>query len=327
MPLELVPLEDKHLNDAAALVCARYGTLRERVPSLPSRYEDASTILPLLRDLARRAPGVAAIRGARLAGFLLGFVIPVFRGKRSVFSPEWANGADPEDSRRIYEEMYAQLSARWVANGCFTHLVSILAQDRDAIEGWHWLGFGLIAADAVRDLKPAQGPTADVAIRRGRLENIEQAMALGEALERHVAAAPTFLAYAEPRDRRSWLGNPANALWLACHGTETVACMGLGPANPEACDIIRDEKTSSIVTAFTRESVRGRGIATTLLNRSLDWARSEGYERCAVDFEPMNILAARFWMRHFQPVCYALVRHVDERVAWAHERRESRDIW
>ena len=161
-------------------------------------------------------------------------------------------------------------------------------------------------------------------------EDIEQALALSEALQRHVAAPPTFLAYTEKHSREfheEWLGNPANALWLAYHGPEAVACMGLGPANPDACTIIHDEKTTSIVRAFTKESLRAKGIATALLNRSLDWARSEGYERCAVDFEPMNILAARFWMRHFQPVCYALVRHVDERVAWAHEKRGDKDLW
>jgi len=28
----------------------------------------------------------------------------------------------------------------------------------------------------------------------------------------------------------------------------------------------------------------------------------------------MNVLATRFWLRHFQPVCYALARQIDERV-------------
>ena len=316
MSLEIVALEDRHIEDAAALVSARYRALRQIVPLLPSRYGDAGTILPLVRDLARQAPGVAAIRGGRLAGFLVGFVIPEFQGKRSVFSPEWANGADLEDSRRIYQEMYAHLSARWVTDGCFTHLVSLLADDRDAIDGWEWLGFGFIAADAVRDLEPAHGPAADVDVRRAGPEDVEVAMALEKALQRHLAAAPTFLAHDEEHDRsfhEERLGNPAHALWLAYHGPEAVACMGLGPASTDACTIIRDEGTTSIVSAFTRARVRGRGIATALLNRSLDWARSEGYERCAVDFEPMNVLAARFWTRHFQPVCYSLVRYVDER--------------
>ena len=330
MPFQIVPLGDEHLEDAAALATARYRAERERVPSLPPRYADASSILPWLRDLARQAPGVAAIRSGQLVGYLLGFTIPDFRGQRSAFSPEWANAADLEDSQRIYQEMYAHLSARWVANGCFTHLVSVLARDRDGLEGWHGLGFGSIAADAVRDLRPAAGPRAGVQVRRAGPEDIELAMALDEALRRHLAAAPTFLAYVEREDREfheQWLADPANALWLAYRGSEAVACMGLGPANPDACAIIRDEKTASVISAFTQENARGEGIATALLNRSLDWARSEGYELCAVDFEPMNILAASFWLRHFQPVCYALVRHVDDRVAWAHEKREDKDLW
>ena len=91
--------------------------------------------------------------------------------------------------------------------------------------------------------------------------------------------------------------------------------MRLGPASEDASHIIRDVKTTSITGAFTQERARGGGIATALLNRSLAWARAKGYERCAVDFEPMNPLATRFWLRYFQPVCYAVVRHIDERAA------------
>jgi GNAT superfamily N-acetyltransferase len=328
MPLEIVTLQDKHLEDAAALVSAGYRALCERVPSLPSRYEDVSSILPLLRDLAGQGPGVVAMRDGRLTGFLLGMVLPEFRGKRSVYSPEWANAVDGKDGGEIYREMYAHLSARWVADGCFTQVITLLAHDRQAIDAWHWLGFGLEAVDAIRDLTPVQGSTADAVIRRARLEDIEEAMTLSQALERHLAASPVFLLEEKERGRtfhEQWLANSANALWLAYRGGEAVACMGLAPSNPEACYIIRDEKTTSITSAFTRESERNKGIATALLNHSLDWARSVGYDRCAVDFEPQNIPAARFWLRHFQPVCYSLIRHVDERVAWAHAEREDKN--
>jgi len=319
MSLETVPLRNDHLEDAAALVTARYRALREHAPSLPSRYEDVSSILTPLRDLAGRAPGVVAMRDGRLVGFLLGTVISEFRGKRSVYSPEWANAADAEDSRKIYREMYACLSARWVAEGCFIHLVTLLTHDRQAIDAWHWLGFGLAAVDAICDLTPVQGIMADVVIRRAGLEDIEQAMALSRALERHLATAPIFLIIPEETLEKEfheqWLANSAHALWLAYRGGEAVACIGLEPSNPKACYIIRDEKTASITSAFTTESERNQGIATALLNHSLNWARSVGYERCAVDFEPQNITAVRFWLRHFQPVCYSLIRHVDERVA------------
>jgi GNAT superfamily N-acetyltransferase len=318
MSLEIVPLRDEHLEDAAVLVTARYRALRERVPSLPSRFEDASSILPPLHDLAGQAPGVAAIRDGRLAGFLLAMVIPEFRGKRGAYSPEWANAADAEDSREIYRKMYAHLSARWVADGCFTHVITLLAHDREAVDAWHWLGFGLTSVDAIRDLTPVQGTVADIEIRRAGSEDIEQAMALNRALERHLATAPIFLVSEETLEKEfheQWLADSAHALWLAYRGREVVACIGLEPSNPKACYIIRDEKTISITSAFTEESERNKGIGTALLNHSLDWARSVGYQRCAVDFEPQNIPAVRFWLRHFQPVCYSQIRHVDERVA------------
>ena len=322
MPLEIIQLGEEHLEDAAVLVSNRYKRLRGQVSSLPSRYGKVSTLLPLLRDIAGAGPGVVAIREGRLVGFLSGWLLPSFRGKRSVFSPEWANAADLENSRRIYDEMYAHLSASWVADGYFTHLISSLVNDRDGIDGWHWMGFGMIAVDAVRDLRPVRGCDADVAIRRACLEDLEQVMTLDEALWQHLATSPTFLAdaeeRAEERDRsyyEEWLENPEKALWLAYHGTEAVAYIGLGPASDDASTSIYDEKTTSISGAFTGKKACGGGIATELLDRPLEWARAEGYERCAVDFDPMNPSATRFWLRHFQPVCYTLVRHVDERGA------------
>lgn len=319
MSLQIASLREDHLEDAAALVSVRYKTLRERVPALPSRYEGVGTILPMLHGLTGETGGVVAIRGSRLVGFLLGFVIPMFLGKRSMYSPEWANGAELGESRRVYEEMYAHLLAHWVADGCFTHLVSMLGHDREGIEGWQWLGFGLAAVDGVHELKPVEGTAAEVEVRRARVEDVEEAAVFGEALDRHLATAPTFWMH-EPQDYEEWLREPANALWLAYGGGEAVGCMGLEPGHAGGCEIVQDEKTVSIVSAFTREGARGRGIATALLNRSLEWAQVEGYERCAVDFEPMNVLAARFWMRWFEPVCYSLMRCIDERIERAHER-------
>jgi GNAT superfamily N-acetyltransferase len=315
--LNIVRLEEKHLEDAAALACARYKALRQHVPLMPARYEKVGTILPKLRRLTKRSPGVAAIQGGRLVGFLGAFLIPEFRGKRSALSPEWGNAAAPEDSKRIYEEMYVHVSEHWVAHECPTHLMVMLAHDRDSIEAWHWLGFGPCSTDAVRDLNPAQGVSADIEIRRAQVEDAEAVMAFDLALHRHLAAAPTFLAQDEDHDLagiQKWLQDPSSAVWLAYEGSKAMALLGQMSANPDACDIIVDEGTTSINSAFTLEAARGQGVATALLNQALAWGREQGYERCAVDFEPMNILAARFWTRHFQPVCYSMMRFVGEPV-------------
>jgi GNAT superfamily N-acetyltransferase len=330
MPLEITSLKEKHLPGAVALVCARYRALRERVPPLPARYEDVGVVLPLLGDLAGRVPGVVALRGSRLVGFLLGFVLPHYQGRRSVWSPEWANGAELEESRRIYQELYTCLAPRWLANGCFVHIVSILPHDREGLEAWNWLGFGMHAVDSVRDLNRVPGGAVDVLIRPAEPGDREVVAALDEGLWRHLAAAPALVAYEGSRGRprhEAWLQDPGKVCWLAFLEGEGVACMVIGPAYDDASTIIQDPKTSSVTGAFTQEAARGRGVATALLDRCLAWCRSEGYERCAVDFEPMNVLAARFWNRHFEPVCYSVMRPVDERLAWAHDGRASRDMW
>jgi GNAT superfamily N-acetyltransferase len=330
MGLELVPLKEGHLADAAALVCARYRGLRQRVPPLPVRYQDVAVVLPMLTNLAGRVPGVAAVQGARLVGFLLGLVLPDYQGRRSVWSPEWANGAELEESRPIYQELYTYLAPRWLANGCFAHIVSLMPHDREGLEAWFWLSFGMHAVDGLRGLSAVPRGVADPVIRRAEPDDIETVATLDEGLWRHLAGAPALVAFPGWPERprhEGWLRDPGRVCWLASLEGETVACMVIGPAHTEACTIIQDPKTSSITGAYTREDSRGRGLATALLNQCLAWSRSEGYERCGVDFEPMNVLATRFWTQYFQSVCYSLIRQVDERLAWAHDGRKSENIW
>ncbi len=329
MGLEIVQMEETYLEDAAALVCARYRALRGTLPLMPYRFENPDAILPQLRDLAGKAPGVVAIRGSRLAGFLIAYQFPDFRGKPGAYSPEWANGAEMDDSRRIYEALYTRLATQWVGEGYNTHLLSIMANDQDAIEGWRWLGFGLLATDGVRDLEPVQNQGDGVDLRRAGPGDSQQVTALIEALRQHMAASPTFLHQedsVEIAEVARNLAEPAHALWLAHQGAEAVACMGQGPANPKASTLIDDAATTSIVSAYTRGSARGTGIATALLNQVLAWAHDEGYERCAVDWEPMNVLATRFWTRYFQPVSYAMIRHIDERLTRTTDSEGTRDV-
>lgn len=307
MSLHIVQFHETYLEDAVALFNSRYRALREQEPLMPSRYGDPDAILPLLHHLSKDNPGVVALDGTKLVGFLLGFVIPEFLGRRSMYSREWANGAELQRSRRIYEEMYERLSADWVADGCLTHIVTMLSSDRLGVEAWQWLGFGLAAVDAIRGLEPVQGSEANVTVRRATLEDVGVVNAFDQALEQHMALPPIFWLH-ELRDYDQWLRQPSNAFWLAYEGSEPVGGMALEPGYTEACQITRDEKTVSITHAFTKEPARSKGVATALLNTSLAWARTEGYERCTVDFESMNYLAARFWMRYFEPVCISLLR-------------------
>jgi GNAT superfamily N-acetyltransferase len=314
--LEVVPLSDERLEGAADLVTACYRAERGAAPALPVRYEDPGEVLSLLRDASKRSKGVVAIHDDDVEGLLLGGAIIEFMG-RSVYVPEWSHAACVDGRQETYRQMYAYLSRKWVEDGCFTHVISLLAHDREAIDAFFWMGFGLVEVTAIRDLSPVEGGRASVEIRKAGREDAEVITDFNTGLQRYLAAAPTFHNDREPLRAESWLADPVNSAWLAYSDGMPVGCIRIGPADPSAARFIRDERTAYIVHAFVEEGLRNAGIGTALLSRALDWARSAGYERCAVDFESSNTIACNFWLKHFQPVCLILYRRVDERVARA----------
>ena len=319
---------EEHLEDASRLFTSRYGIEREYTSLLPSRFENTGSISPLLEDLVHRSPGVVALRKHKLLGFLIGQVIPSWRGKRSIHVSEWAHSVAGKKRRKLFQRMYTQLSAKWVADGCFTHLVTVLAHDREMIDSLFWLGFGMVAVDALRGLHNVNegGSSPDVEIRRAGLDDLELVTSLSAEFQRYMAGSPIYLAptsRAEKEYHEKWLSNPSNALWLASQEGEEISYMKIGPFSEDAAYIISDEKTASITGAYTREHLRGKGIGTALLNQSLSWARSKGYERCAVDFEPENVLGSSFWLKHFKPICFSLIRQVDHRIAMTHKNRKD----
>jgi GNAT superfamily N-acetyltransferase len=316
--LKILPFKVEHLEDAAALVSERYKDLRTQELLLPDRYQEDSNLLPLLENIYRNGdPGVVAIQDGRMVGFLSGWLMPGFRGKRSVYSPEWANAAVLVDSGYIYEEMYRHIAVDWVSGKYVAHYISVFANDLEAIRTWHWLGFGMTGIDAVRGLDPIRGNGINIDIQRARMEDMDGVLELHDGLGQYIKGSPAFF-IAEKFDKEffeSWLDDPTRAIWLANVDQVPVGFIRIGPANDDVSTIIFDDATTSIYGAFTREGMRGKEIGTRLLSHVIEVARDAGYHRCAVDFEPMNLLGSRFWFRHgFKPVCLSLLRYVDERV-------------
>jgi hypothetical protein len=171
-----------------------------------------------------------------------------------------------------------------VANGCFTHLISALAHDEEVIDELFWLGFGMVAVDAIRDLGDAEGPFADVEVRRAGVNDLEAVVSLIHEYGRYMAESPTFEALVDKSDaefQKATLSEPSSVTWLSLHEGEAVACMRIGPSQEDASYVILDEKTASITMAFTKEHLRGRGIGATkdaplISSRRTCWAAPSG---------------------------------------------------
>jgi GNAT superfamily N-acetyltransferase len=330
MNLRIAPFEQAHLEDATALVCQRYCALCDGIPLMPDHFAKQDVILAKLAELTTTAPGVVALRGGKVVGFLAGLLLPSFRGRRGVFCPEWANGALLDDADAIYQELYRVIAAEWVRNGYLLHGLTLFANDCQGLAAWQWQGFGMSVADAIRDLAPVVGAGAAADMRQVSAADVTSIRPLHLGLRRHLASAPIFLPLHEKWDQardRAWLEQEGAMNWLACVDGQPAAWMRAQTGDDGAGELVRDAATVAITGAYTEPAQRSSGVATALLQTVCTWAADQGAARLSVDFETQNIDGARFWLRHFQPVSYSLLRQVDERILWAHAGREESAYW
>jgi GNAT superfamily N-acetyltransferase len=310
MTLRVGPFDHAHIEAAARIAADRIARMCALVPIVPAMKP--TTITPLLERIIEAGPAVVALDGERIVGHLAAWV-GSGHGRHWAFSPEWANATVGPEPRRALEAMYADVAAAWVAAGIRTHIVAVPVGDESTSEALGWLGFGIGTADAVRDLSPIAAAKTGIACRRASPDDVSTIAALERGLRDHLRRAPVFFTLAPERtvaDHLARLLEPGVATFLAEDDGRAVAYLRIGPAAHDAATVIGDAGTASISGAFTIPDRRGTGIATELLAAAIDWANMAGYERCAVDFESMNVEARRFWMRWFRPVVLSMVRRV-----------------
>ncbi len=329
--MDIVPLAPVHLEPAARLFSEQYRRTREALPALPPRHELPEGALRLIAELAGRAPGVAALEGGEIRGYLLGLPIPGFFGnQKGVLVPVYAHAAKSADRTRLYRDMYASLAAKWVDAGYLNHAITAYADDAEVREAFFWNCFGLQVVDAIRSLQPVAAEAPGVSVRLATPDDAKVIVPLFEGLARHIASSPILfpLFRLQSADEWSeWLAGEHHHLWLAWAGDEAIGYIRVEPPTYEVTYVVHDPKTIAISGAYVQPEWRRRGVAECILARAVDWAREAGYERISVDFEASNPLARGFWLRHFQPVCYSLLRKVDERILWGRADSPAERLW
>lgn len=318
--IEITTLEPAHVAPAAALVAARYAHLRERLPVLPEGWAAEATLARIIGELVARGSGAAATRDGALIGFQ-GATVVDGHGGRWAYTPDVGHATAPlpaVDARRVVESLYTRLADGWVAAACLEHVVTIMADDTNALETLGRIGFGQSVIDLVRDLSPVVGcrPVPGIRVRRAAPADAASISELELGLRSHLSASPVFLrpaAATSPELQRVTLADPGTATFLAEEDGRPVAFLRIGPSATDVATIVRDPGTASITAAFTATGRRGDGIATCLLDAALGWAREAGYQRAAADHESANGEATRFWARHCSPAAISLVRRLPPR--------------
>jgi GNAT superfamily N-acetyltransferase len=309
--LEVAPFEPRYVAEAALLAARHVAEFRRTLPLLPERWTQPAVFADRLTALIDGWPAAVALVEGRLVGYLaaLGWERA---GLRCVFSPEWANVCVSAHARLAREQLYATVAERWIADGRTAHFIGLLPIDTIGFRALSWLGFGHSNVDGLRGVDPIGGG-AKVDIVAATPADAEDVLWLELRLRDHLSSTPLFFEHDPPPtvvDVANVLADASRVTLLTRDEQGPLGYLRIGPASDDASTIIRDQGTASITRAFTRSDRRGGGVATALLDAALQWASERGYVRCAVDYESANLLASRFWARHFQVVGIAVRRRI-----------------
>jgi GNAT superfamily N-acetyltransferase len=279
--------------------------------------------------------GVAALRGGRLAGYLLGAPVlgsPTdiwagFLQPRSAFIALAGWAADPADSQNLCHVMYAAVAERWVANGIAAHYITLPAH---AVEPWLDLGFARYIVFGLRETRFETGRTgaegSDFEFRRARPDDLTAVQVLTDEMFRAWSSSPVFMPYLPETEahRRQFmsdlLADERCPLWLACvEGRRIGMQVFVEPQSSHwfLSSLQVPDKTVYLYLASTHPEARGRGVGTALFSAGMSWAREAEYDHCAVHYHTAN-RAAAFWRGlGFRTVSRWRCRVIDQRRTWS----------
>jgi GNAT superfamily N-acetyltransferase len=309
-------LNDNHVEAAARLALAEYFEERAAVPVLPGgEYFDL--ICNSISGMTGAGLGVAAIEDGQLAGFLTCYPPRenFFGTAMGTFSPIHGHGAVKTERKRLYSKLYQNVAAKWVKQGILSHAIALYPHDRETVESFFWNGFGLRCVDAVRDLTAIPCETFPNSIF-GELSSgeIAQLVPLKNLLIEHSRSTPMFMPLSRQDIRQVKEENARrdSRYFAAWDRDRVIAFLEIMASGENFA--AEDPGMANICGAFILPEYRGTGIFTRLLSRVIETLRDEGYLRCGVDFESFNLSGSGFWLKHFTPYTYSVVRRIDERI-------------
>jgi ribosomal protein S18 acetylase RimI-like enzyme len=324
--MSLAPFSAERLGDAAQLLAAR----ERRTPTGAGRLSVAAA-RRLLDELWQRprTAGQAALRGGRLVGFLLGYlVIDDVWGRVARVAP-FGHALAPGERDETYRDLYAALATGWTRRGCYSHAALLPSAAPAAIAAWHALGFGLDQAQGLLALSPRRrfapaAVAASVEIARATREDLDEVVSLAGLVFEAQTRAPVFSPFL-PEYKDDWetdyaamLADDDTRIWLArVRGRPAGFCL-LRPFESTAVTLQAPPGTVEIVVLAVAEPFRGKALGRALVVRGLEDARARGYAQCLAMWRVPNLAASRFWPKlGFTPAIVRVSRTIDPRIAWA----------
>ena len=209
---------------------------------------------------------------------------------------------DPETVRGAYAEQ----SPTWPP----LHF-AISKPTARALDPWYRLGFAQMHAYGVRASGGVRFDAPDVSVRRGSVEDLDDAVAIDKLIYDAQAVSPSYSTYLYDAmaQRQSWIetleADDVAYFVAERHGVP----VGHATLYPDPSD----EEALHLASTAVVPSARGLGVGRMLTAHALAHAAEQGYPRLRTNWRVTNLAASRFWpARGFELTAIRLVRRVPD---------------
>ena len=315
MTIKIKKLDKKYLDQAVNLARDSYKECLISHEDLP--YEDFTEFLKVnIEKLFDQGLGLIALDGNRLIGYLAGYTIDQLWGKcKGIYCPLYGHGAIKDFEKKIYQNLYSQVSKLWVDEGISHHLITLYAHKDELINTWFWMGFGMRCVDAVSKVRTIEVEDSNIKIKKANLRDASALVDIDSAHNMFYKKAPIFMPVKDEdvlSELKTWLSQDNHHMWIAYDREKIIGYMRIQGSGERFISNHKD--MMNITGAFIDENYRSKNIGSQLLAYVHNWLEDNNYKYCGVDYEAINVQGANFWNKHFRPYTYSLVRRIDERI-------------
>lgn len=308
-------LNNIYLEEAVQLVLESYKEELDNI-SLPYIHNAHNIIYESLCEFIDNGLGVVAIENNILIGFLTGIPIDkLFGNVKGIYCPLHFHGTIKTKRREVYQRLYEKAAEIWVSKDIFTHVITHYTHNKEVVNTFYEIGFGLRCMDAIRVTNTMQADNSKFSFRQLKPDEAYLVLPFELKLLQHLNASPVFMPISKKPSADNltkWLSQESNYIWAAFDGSNVVAYIKITRDGENF--ITEADNIMNICGAYTIEPLRGSGISTQLLNYVIDFLKQNEIPYCGVDFESLNISGSKFWLKHFEAYTSSVVRRIDERI-------------
>lgn len=251
--------------------------------------------------------GYVNIENGNPLGYILGYKIQkLFFHESGVYTPDFAVYYESDEVLYQLLEVYYEDLKRLN----FTHhVMTFLTPYKD--DFIIQLGYGLRVMDGVRYPRKKFINNSEVSIEIAGIGDSNNLVSLLNEHNQYMSSSPIFLDAEDADSELNLILMDSNKIiFKILYKLETIGFSIIDKKSAAGGKYFKDNETLAVKGTHIKHEYQNKHIGRRYIELLDNYCVENGYNRLAVDFESMNLLAVKFWSKHFEISAKTYVKYL-----------------